>query len=92
MENPTVIYSDASNEGWGAINKTSNFRTGGNWSLLEQELHINVLELKACQTALNSLCKKVSHCHVRLFTDNTTSCTYISKYGGKTQELDSIAI
>lgn len=86
-----VLFSDASLKGWGAVNKTTNTKTGGQWSLEEQSLHINILELKACQLALLSLCKDTSYAHVKIFMDNTTSCSYIRKFGGKKLELDKLA-
>ena len=57
----------------------------------EQSLHINIFELKACQIALYSFCKDKADIHVRIYMDNTTSCAYISKYGGKFHELDALA-
>ena len=78
-----VIYSDASKKGWGAFNETENIRTGGEWSVAEQESHINILELKACQLSLHSFCKNLKNLHVRVFLDNMTSCSYINKLGGK---------
>ncbi|XP_053374034.1 uncharacterized protein LOC128546760 [Mercenaria mercenaria] len=86
-----IIYSDASKKGYGAINKTTNTSTNGQWSLAEQNLHINILELKACQLALTSLCKDTNQCHIRIFMDNSTSCAYINKFGGKTDELNNLA-
>lgn len=86
-----VLYTDASLKGWGAFNKSTDSRTGGQWSSREQQLHINILELKACQLALLTFCKDLSNSHVRIFMDNTTSCAYINKFGGKTSELDSLA-
>ena len=86
-----VLFSDASLKGWGAYNETDQNRTGGEWSAMEQESHINVLELKACQLTLQSFCKDMNHVHIRIFMDNTTSCSYINKFGGKTPELDSLA-
>ena len=86
-----MIYSDASKQGWAAVNKTENSKTGGHWSPSEQQLHINVLELKACQLAFLSLCKNQHYSHIRIYTDNTTSCTYINKYGGKKADLDKLA-
>ena len=85
------LYTDASMEGWGAFNKTSGIKTGGRWSVKEQGAHINILELKACQLALLTFCKDLCNVHVRIFMDNTTSCAYINKFGGKTEELDEIA-
>ena len=86
-----VLYSDSSTKGWGAFNKTQNTRTGGEWSTEEQKYHINVLELKACQFALKSFCKDLNNSHVQIFMDNTTSCAHITKFGGKSEELNMIA-
>ena len=86
-----VLFSDASTKAWGAFNETENIRTGGEWSVTEQDNHINILELKACQLALHTFCRNVTCLHVRVYMDNTTSCSYINKFGGKTPVLDSIA-
>ena len=86
-----ILYTDASRLGWGAFNKSENRRTGGQWSVDEQSHHINILELKACQLALYTFCKDKADIHVRIYMDNTTSCAYISKYGGKSHELDALA-
>ena len=86
-----LLYSDASLKGWGAFNKTSGIKTGGQWSAEEQNAHINILELKACQLALLTFCKDLVNVHVHIYMDNTTSCTYINKFGGKTHELNVLA-
>lgn len=86
-----ILFSDASKKGWGAYNETEDIRTGGKWSLTEQESHINILELKACQLCLHTFCKNRDNIHVRIYMDNTTSCAYISKFGGRTLELDTMA-
>ena len=86
-----VIYSDSSTKAWGAFNKTDNIRTNGAWSEIEQTEHINVLELTACQLAVKSFCKNITGKHVRIFMDNSTSCAYINKFGGRVHKLDSIA-
>ena len=44
------LFTDASNEGWGAQLEQNS--TQGLWSPQEKELHINVLELKAVFLAL----------------------------------------
>lgn len=91
-ENPEIIlFTDASSKGWGAFNKTKGTRTAGNWSTEEQTSHINILELKACQLALHSLCKENTHIHIQIYMDNTTSVSYINKYGGKTPVLNDLA-
>lgn len=89
---PTLIlFSDASNLGWSSYNQTDNEKAGGVWSAEEQNLHINILELKACQLTLQSFCQKVKNLHVKLYMDNTGSCTYINKFGGKKKELNLLA-
>lgn len=64
---------------------------GGKWSAEEQRFHINILELKACQFALKAFCKNSNNIHVQVFMDNTTSCSYITKFGGMSEELNKIA-
>ena len=86
-----VIYTDASTKQWGAYDQTHKQKTNGFWSAEEQNLHINVLELKACQLGIMSFCKGKKNIHVRVYMDNTTSCAYINKYGGKFDNLDKIA-
>lgn len=54
-----VIYSDASKSGWGGYDKTNNRKTEGIWSSEEKELHINILELKACQLTVMALCNNI---------------------------------
>ena len=63
----------------------------GVWSMHEQEKHINFLELKACQLGLQSLCKTLSNKHIRILTDNTTACAYLSKFEGRKLDLDILA-
>ena len=86
-----ILYTDASGKAWGAFDKTHNIRTGGEWSAEEQCCHINILELKACQFALKALCKDINNLHIQVFMDNTTSCSYITKFGGRSKDLDTIA-
>lgn len=71
-----ILFSDASKKGWGAYNETENIRTGGKWSLTEQDFHINIMELKACQLCLHTICKNKDNTHVRIY--NTTSCAFIN--------------
>lgn len=68
--------------GVGAFYKTDGTRTAGNWSSEEQNSHINILELKACQLALHSLCKEKTHFHFRLlWTTQPVSPTLINMGG-----------
>lgn len=91
-ENPSlVLHTDASLKGYGACIKEQNAETSGVWSVHEQNLHINVLELKACHLALLALCHARSNIHIRIYTDNTTCCAYINKFGGKCRDLNKIS-
>ena len=52
LEASTVITSDASIQGWGAV--CQGVRTGGRWTAEESQSHINMLELKAAFLAIQS--------------------------------------
>ena len=79
--NPDIVLTtDASKQGWGAVR--DHHTTGGRWSPVEAELHINELELKAVLFALRSLCNDVSNKHIRIMSDNTTTVCYINNMGG----------
>ena len=80
-----MIYTDASNEGWGTNNNVDT--TGGQWSIVEAKHHINYLELKAVLLGLQSLCKDYVNSHIKVMTDNTTTVAYIRNMGGS-QSLD----
>ena len=74
-----VLYTDASNEGWGG--HVGGRATGGRWSDSEKQEHINVLELKAIEFSLQSLCE-VWDKHIKVFTDNMTAVAYVKHQGG----------
>ena len=74
------LFTDASNEGWGAHLDQSS--TKGLWSDQEKRLHINVLELKAVSVALRSFKDQCQNQTVLVATDNSTVVTYVNKQGG----------
>ena len=74
------IFTDASNEGWGA--HLDDHTARGTWSLPESKLHINHLELKAIFLALKEFQTLVCDKTVLIATDNTTVVAYINKEGG----------
>ncbi len=85
-----TIQSDASTAGWGAVRGDSS--TGGRWSTLEQQAHINVLELKAAFFGLRSLCTHDKDVHIQLQLDNTTALAYLNKMGGtQSRPLNDLA-
>jgi len=86
-----VISSDASLQGWGAFCK--GHRTGGQWSAVEKDLHINVLELKAAKLAIRTFHRMFPQSlSIHLQMDNVAALTYLKKMGGtKSQMLTTIS-
>jgi hypothetical protein len=80
-ENPTaILYTDASNTGWGASLEQGQ-TIHGHWNLQERELHINHLEMKAIYFALRAF-KHLTNQMILVKTDNTTCVAYINHQGG----------
>ena len=88
-----ILESDASKSGWGGcqIRGTSREKTGGNWSPLETEKHINYLELLAAWFVIQCFCKSTTNSHIKILCDNTTAVAYLNKMGGTKQECNSLA-
>ena len=80
LKHALQIFTDASNEGWGA--HLDDHTARGTWSLPESKLHINHLELKAVFLALKEFRTLVCNKTVLVATDNTTVVAYINKEGG----------
>ena len=76
----SVLTTDASLQGWGACYLGQ--KTGGRWNLQEKDKHINVLELKAIELGLKSLCLDKSLSEIKIQSDNTTAVAYIKHQGG----------
>jgi hypothetical protein len=76
----SIIYTDASNLGWGAT-LNNQLTIHGKWNWQERLLHINHLELKAIHFALLAF-KDISNQSVLIRTDNTTCVAYINHQGG----------
>ena len=76
----TIIFTDASIEGWGAhLNEHTAEGTG---SLPGSKLHITYLELKAVFMPLKEFQDLCSNKIVLVATNNTTVVSYINKEGG----------
>ncbi len=75
-----TLFTDSSKSGWGAV--LDSFKTRGSWSLEDQQLHINVLEMKAVLFGLQSLCNKYVNSHILIKTDSYTGVCYINSKGG----------
>ena len=80
-----VTESDASKDGWGASFQGQS--TGGDWTEVESELHINILELKAAFLTLQTYCHDVTNKHIRLKMDNTTAVACINKMASTKSKL-----
>ena len=80
LKHALQIFTDASNEGWGA--HLDDHTARGTWSLPESKLHINHLELKAVFLALKEFQTLVCNKTVLIATGNTTVVAYINKEGG----------
>ena len=76
-----VVYTDASQMGWGTHIDHGNNKCGV-WSKSESLRHINYLELLAVTPALTSLLDNGSNIHVRIMSDDTTTISYINSMGG----------
>jgi len=74
------IFTDASNNGWGAFWEGTS--VGGPWSSAELEHHINHKELLAAFYGLRAFASLLTGCAVLLRIDNTTAVAYINKMGG----------
>ena len=79
-EHEKLIFTDASNAGWGAHSGQES--TGGLCSHLEKHLHINLLEMKAAFLALQFSKKICQNNQVLIASDNTSVVAYINKQGG----------
>ena len=85
-----TLTSDASLSGWGAV--VDERQTQGLWSLEEQALHINALELSAINMGLKALLPMENNKHIRIMSDSSTAVSYINAMGGiKSLECDKIA-
>ena len=81
-QQPSItIKSDSSGYAYGAVMNNTTV-THGMWCDTERQEHINVLELKAAMLAVQSFCREIKNCHVRIEIDNTTAVSYINHMGG----------
>lgn len=91
------LFTDASTKGWGAHLEGQTAQ--GSWSEQEQDLHINILEMRAIKLALLAFNIPQKH-NILVATDNTTVVSYVNKQGGtrslslwrETQDLIDLVI
>ena len=87
-----LIYTDASNNGWGCFDPQTGEKFGGRWSLEEQESQINTLEFKAILLGLQTVIKQWTGVHMRIMTDSTTALACVNKQGStKSKSRNKIA-
>lgn len=86
-----IITTDASKSGWGATDQAA--RIGGAWTMEERTAHINFLEMKAVQLALQTFVSKQNNIHILLLIDNSTTIAYINHKGGThSKALSNLAL
>ena len=79
-QNFLTMRTNASKKGWGAV--CQGIPAGGGWNLQEQQLHINVLEMKAVKLALLAYHKHFKMKAIHFQIDNTTALSYLVIMGG----------
>lgn len=80
--NPDIsLFTDASFEGWGCHIPSTGLKTGGRWSVWEQNFDINYLELTAVLLSLQATCANTRNAHILINSDNTTTVVSINRQG-----------
>lgn len=74
------IFSDASLTGWGIA--CNGEKSNGFWSAVENQDHINLLELRAAFIGLKCFANDLFNTEVLLRIDNITAIAYINRMGG----------
>ena len=74
-----TITTNASKTGWGAV--CGHVSTGGHWSHMEANKHINILVLVAAYLGMQTFAKCKTNSHVRIKIDNTTAVSVINRMG-----------
>ncbi|XP_022795666.1 uncharacterized protein LOC111334234 [Stylophora pistillata] len=74
-----TLYTDASTTGWGC--EFQGTPTGGSWSSIEAQHHINYLEMLAIKLGLKCFEEKVRHQHIKLMVDNMPTVTILNNMG-----------
>ena len=87
-----IIYftTDATNIGWRAVCGAD--KACGAWTVLEQRLHINRLELLAVLFAVKAFVHSKLNLFIKVSCDNTTAVVYINNMGSMCQALDCIRV
>lgn len=87
-----LCRTDASLQGWGAIDMNSGQHANGRWSNAEGCMSINFLELLAIFKGFQVFYDKVRDSHIQIETDNSCSVAYVNSMGGMcSQNMDNLA-
>ena len=85
-----TIFTDASPQGWGAHDGEKDIN--GIWQFPTDNIHINILELKAVKNALLEFLPRHNTNHIRIMSDNNTTVSHINKQGGtKSRSCNTLA-
>ena len=76
-----VIHTDASTEGWGLWQESTDTKTGGRWSMEEKKSHINILEIWAIYLGIQCLFDLQRHLHIQIFCDTKVAIACVEKQG-----------
>ena len=85
VEAPSLILTtDASLQGWGASLTMGDqlLTNSGLWTPQEQQIHINVFEMKALYVSLLTWTNLLQGNHLTFMSDNTTVLWYLHRQGG----------
>ena len=75
-----TIFTDSSNEGFGASLDAQHF--SGKWSPSEKDSHINFLEMLCVKYALQHFQQQVAGKSILIASDNSTVISYLNKQSG----------
>jgi hypothetical protein len=81
------LHSDSSQEGWGGLDPESGALVHDFWRH-QRTLHINYKELEAAVATVKSLARPGES--IKLSVDNTVAYSYLKKWGGRVQGLNTI--
>lgn len=76
-----TVTTDASHRGWGG-GHLEEAQALGQWSLLESEAHVNLLDRLAVLGTLQAFAQRLTGRRVRIQTDNSTVVAYLNSQGG----------
>ena len=86
-----TISSDASDEGYGALNHTTMQTIQGHWRGKDLEQRIEVKEMKAAAMALDQWTTDIFDKRIKLLVDNSITVSYLNKAkGGRKRHLNAI--